>query len=305
MSLLKDWAPQPSAASNGTQLQQPYSQSTVEIGPLAQSSLGALPSNAPNKKTSELVARAADGAQKRLKRLQRHLNGSQNPFVAQAAPLLDLILVINEGASHAQPQALRAIMRSEIEGFHAHISRMSLPQKDIDIASYALCCALDEAVLSTEWGGNGDWRVEPLLWHFHNDSFGGEVVFETLNDLVRIPEQHLDLLELMAILLDLGFEGHHRIMPNGDFVLNSIRARLYEILRAHRADRTPQIFAVAPVQAQDPMSSGGKVTTALMATVLLFLTIYLGFFFHTRDLAAPALERLETIQAKYALLGDG
>ncbi len=49
------------------------------------------------------------------------------------------------------------------------------------LARYALCTALDEAVLSTPWGSGGDWGKQSLLITVHNEAWGGEKVFQLLD----------------------------------------------------------------------------------------------------------------------------
>ena len=45
---------------------------------------------------------------------------------------------------------------------------------------------LDEAVLSTPWGGQSEWAQHPLLVALHREAWGGEKFFEMLDRILGI-----------------------------------------------------------------------------------------------------------------------
>ena len=63
-------------------------------------------------------------------------------------------------------------------------------------ARYALCAALDEAVLSTPWGAHTEWSQQTLLVTLHREAWGGEKFFEMLSRISQDPGRHIDLMEL-------------------------------------------------------------------------------------------------------------
>ena len=50
---------------------------------------------------------------------------------------------------------------------------------------------------------------------FHNETWGGEKVFQLLAKLAQDVPTHRHLLELIYIVLALGFEGRYRVVDNG------------------------------------------------------------------------------------------
>ena len=56
--------------------------------------------------------------------------------------------------------------------------------------------------------GSGAWARLSLLVMFHNETWGGEKVFQLLARLAEDPAGNRDLLELMHVVLALGFEVH-------------------------------------------------------------------------------------------------
>ena len=54
-------------------------------------------------------------------------------------------------------------------------------------ARYVLCTMIDEAAADTPWGGSGVWGRHSLLAMFHNETEGGEKVFQLMARLAEKP----------------------------------------------------------------------------------------------------------------------
>ena len=235
----------------------------------------------------------------RLRQFNAHFKQGRNPLIATAGPIVNLILVLNEGARHENPHVLRTIAAGEIRAFHTQIVQQSVSRQNVEIASYALCSALDEAVLTTDWGSESDWRTETLLWIFHTAATGGENFFTYLEELTVNPDRPLDLLELLSLLLDLGFQGHHRIAPDGAHVLESIRARLHEIIAANRSRAPSPLRPPEPETAgSTPRSQSGQMIVALLVA-LLVLIVYLNLIIRAQLLTDPLVNRVEHFVENY------
>lgn len=243
------------------------------------------------------------GDNERLNQLQTHLDNTRNPYIAAAAPIVNLILVVNEGAMHQNFSTLHRIAAGAIREFHSQmISRKPVSMQNVGIASYVLCSAFDEAVLTSDWGGESDWRKETLLWTFHNDGSGGENVFKYLDDLALNPEQDLDLLELLVLLLDLGFQGHYRIAPDGAYLHETIRTRLHETIRANKPRASSPIRLPEPATGSGaPRFYMGRKFLALCAAgaALILLIGYLNFYLRTQHLTEPLTNRIEQFIGDY------
>ncbi|MNL46018.1 hypothetical protein D3C87_1687020 [compost metagenome] len=57
--------------------------------------------------------------------------------------------------------------------------------------------------------------------------------------LTKNPAEHIDLLELLLILIALGFKGLYRKATNGKRVLDDIRHTLFSTVRSCRGDDVP------------------------------------------------------------------
>ena len=73
---------------------------------------------------------------------------------------------------------------------------MGISNQVVISARYALCAALDEAVLATPWGHESEWAQHPLLVTLHREAWGGEKFFEVLEYKVRGIGNHQDAVVL-------------------------------------------------------------------------------------------------------------
>jgi type VI secretion system protein ImpK len=158
-----------------------------------------------------------------------------NPLVAAANPLLDLIPQIRATGHHPAPAQLREHLVDEVRRFETRAQQAGIAPEVIIGARYCLCTAVDEAAALTPWGGS-IWSSQSLLVMFHNETWGGEKFFQLLSRLVQNPQQHLQLIELIYFCLAMGFEGRFRVIDNGRSQLETLKQRLLQIIRQTRGE---------------------------------------------------------------------
>src|SRR5215467_4677802 len=157
-----------------------------------------------------------------------------NPLVAAANPLLNIIPQLRASIEHPNPNALRETLARGIREFEARARDAGAATEKVIAARYALCTLIDETATSTPWGASGAWAQHGLLALFHGEVEGGEKFFQLLARLAENPQGNIDLLELMYVCLQLGFEGRYRVTEGGQRQLEQIRQRLLSIMRSHR-----------------------------------------------------------------------
>jgi type VI secretion system protein ImpK len=226
-------------------------------------------------------------------------HASLNPLVQAAAPLLSAAPRLRATARHANPAALRAQLIESIKRFETSARQQGLPNEQVVAARYILCTLIDESASSTPWGGSGAWSSQSLLVHFHNESWGGEKVFQLLTRLAETPAQHRNLLELVYAALSLGFEGRYRVMNDGKAQLDSVRERLAGKLRelAGPAERTlsPQWQGVTAAPARLTDGIPLWVVAAVLSFVLLALFLLLRLTLNAQtDATFTALQGIDT-----------
>ena len=157
-----------------------------------------------------------------------------NPLVQAAIPLLMLAGRLRGQVAQADVEALRRQTIQEVRSFEERARQSGIPAEDAMAARYALCTAIDEAVLNTPWGSQSGWSSQSLLVTFHREAFGGEKFFQILERVTSEGARYQNLLELLYLCLALGFEGKYRLDERGQGALADIRTDLYHRVQSMR-----------------------------------------------------------------------
>lgn len=202
-----------------------------------------------------------------------------NPLLAAANPLLDVIPQLRVSAQHPNPAGLRDRLAQGVREFEARARTAGAPMEKIVAARYAVCTLIDETAASTPWGASGAWAQQGLLALFHGETGGGEKFFQVLARLAENPQANVDVLELMYVCLQLGFEGRYRIVDAGQRQLEAIRQRLLAIIRKERGEYERDLsgnWRGVPAVAQTRLG-WLPLWVVWAVTALLLVGIYFGF----------------------------
>jgi len=202
-----------------------------------------------------------------------------NPLLGAANRLLNVLPQLRSSVQHPNPTALRDSLAQGIRQFEAQARTAGVPTEKIVAARYALCTLIDETATSTPLGASGAWAHQGLLALFHGETGGGEKFFQLLARLAENPQANLDLLELLYVCLEFGFEGRYRVTEGGQRQLEAIRQRLLMIIRKQRGeyerDLSPNWRGVSAANQRRlgwmPLWAVGAVSA------LLLVVIYVGF----------------------------
>ncbi|MCD5975650.1 DotU family type VI secretion system protein [Pseudomonas quasicaspiana] len=159
-----------------------------------------------------------------------------NPLESAAGPLLALLTRLRSTIAHPAPASLRAQLLGYLRQFEQDAEAAGIARNEVLLARYALCTALDEAVLSTPWGSTSEWGKQSLLITVHNEAWGGEKVFQLLEHCLQSPRERLYLLELLYLCMCLGFEGRYRVMNDGRSQMDALRERTSAAIRSARGE---------------------------------------------------------------------
>jgi type VI secretion system protein ImpK len=157
-----------------------------------------------------------------------------NPLVQAASPLLLLAGRLRGGASTGDASELRRTALDDLRAFEDQARQSGVSNDIVLAARYALCAALDEAVLATPWGGQSEWSQHPLLVTLHRETWGGEKFFDVLERVSREPAKFIDLMELQYLCLAFGFAGKYHVRERGHEQLAEITHGLYRRIREVR-----------------------------------------------------------------------
>ena len=166
------------------------------------------------------------------------------PLVAAAGRLIHLASQIRTMPIGPDLGSLRRLVTQELEAFSNRAKALGLEQKSVQLAHYILCAFVDDAVMSTPWGANSQWSRQSLLAAYHNDTQGGDRMFQFAERMEQDPKREPRLMELLYQCLALGFEGRAALDPRGESLLHQRRARLAQAIVNQRggqpADLSPQ-----------------------------------------------------------------
>lgn len=218
-----------------------------------------------------------------------HLGGGVNPLTLAATTLITLIAQLRESSNHPDPQGLFQHVSNEMRQFEAAARANGVAPDHVLAARYILCAAIDETVLNTPWGGQSVWSQQTLLTSLHNDAWGGEKFFQLLDRTIQDPRNNLPLLELMYLLMALGFEGKYRIQERGRAELERIQDSLYQVISYQRGQiehtLSPRWQGLEDKRMRLARFVPLWVVAAVAAGVLVLL--YFGISFSIRQVSDP------------------
>lgn len=164
-----------------------------------------------------------------------------NPLVRAASALLMLSGQLRGTLGGPEIPSLRRYSLDEIRRFEDRARASGIANEVVLAARYALCAALDEAVLSTPWGAQSEWAQQTLLVALHREAWGGEKFFDMLDRIAQDPKRHIDLMELLYLCMTFGFAGKYQVEDRGHSRLSDVQHDLYRKIRDYRGAPPPEL----------------------------------------------------------------
>lgn len=220
-----------------------------------------------------------------------------NPIVTAASPLLNAVPPLRATLAQPDPGALRETLAEAVRAFERKARELGVDQRNVIAARYILCTFVDEAAASTPWGGSGVWGRSSLLVMFHNETWGGEKVFQLMAKLAEDPAANLDLLELLHVVLALGFEGRYRVIEGGREQLAQVRERLFAMLRKHRGEYERELSPRAKgVEAAQSMMARLPMWVVFAVVGMLAIGLYLFLSLRLNSLSDPVFAQIQALR---------
>ncbi|MDP2801277.1 MAG: type IVB secretion system protein IcmH/DotU, partial [Phreatobacter sp.] len=228
-------------------------------------------------------------------------DGQEDTLAAAAGPLLLLAAKLRESVENADVAALRREIVDQARRFEERAVRFGARAGDISAARYVLCSMLDELVMSTPWGSRSNWSANSLLNQFHNETWGGEKVFEILERVKGEPSKYIALLKLIDLCLLLGFEGKFRVIDGGRERLDELREELGRLLRQYGSVPAKELSANwMGVSGRKQLKSYMPLWVVFAGAAILMIGAYGALQWRLGTAIAPVEQRLDAI-----LRGEG
>ena len=215
---------------------------------------------------------------------------SSNPLLIAAGPLLDLLGRLRNALTQANFSDLKGAVAREIDVFEKAATDNGAYPEQLRNAKYALCSTADDVVQNLPGEDRHIWTQDPMLGRYFNERIGGEKFFTHLDEALRNPGAHYDLLELKYACLSLGFEGKYRAVAQGPTELQRIRRDVHQALRTVTAGGGWALSPNWKGMDLDRKSIGRQVP--FWAVAALMGLILLGLFFGLRVALASGTEEL-------------
>jgi type VI secretion system protein ImpK len=177
-------------------------------------------------------------------------------------------------------------VRRLLKGSEGIMGRGGLSCDDYDLARFAVCAWIDEAILRSLWGEKGLWLKDQLQRLYYNTTDAGEEFFDRLTVLGL---HQREVREVYYLCLALGFSGRY-CHPGDEYQLDQIRTSNLKLLLGssvglpslERTDLFPEAYPATSA------GLGGRgrrfrfnlmTVFCLVAPVLFFAVLYLVYRF--------------------------
>jgi type VI secretion system protein ImpK len=191
-----------------------------------------------------------------------------------------------------------------VRKFESDARARGLPNEQVVAGRYLLCTFLDECASSTPWGGSGAWSAQSLLVLFHNETWGGEKLFQLLGKLAENISGNRGLLELIYAMLALGFEGRYRVLQDGRSQLATVREKLALMLREQSGTAPPELsprWAGVPASG-NRLRDGIPVWVVATGAALFLAIVFLALRLAASSASNEAFSALQGLDVKAAAL---
>lgn len=201
-------------------------------------------------------------------------NSGVNRLVSLAQPLLIFLARIYSSKNKPDITQLQENVAHELKTFESRCHTHRFDNETILIARYLLCVAIEESLDKASW--NQDESKHSINKIFpdisNNDKF-----FEILEQLIKTPEKHLDLIELAYLCLSLGFKDSYQHASKGEIQLDELLDHLYQQIRSKRGDQDPKLLLTPKKNKVKNTSKTLSAWQFAFIAGLLLTVFYVGF----------------------------
>ena len=128
--------------------------------------------------------------------------------------------------------AFRAGLKQAITELKYKVAKLEYPPSVADKTCFLLAAMIDEQIVHSPWGEEAGWENQLLVSELFGIKNGGEQFYVVAERALLQPVLLVDLLELIFILLKVGFKGRFR--AEGQEQLSVLQQRLEEAVFARK-----------------------------------------------------------------------
>lgn len=228
------------------------------------------------------------------------LAASFNPLVAAASRLFSNLARLKPHETPEAISSLRERLDKRIHQFTRQAAQAGVGQDKVKMASYVLCTAADETVLTSKWGRQSHWATNSLLNAFHQETSGGVMFFQLLERYMRTAAGNIEMLELMYLCLALGFQGRYGASEQGHEQLQRLRHDVFQCIQRQRGEVASKVSCIELPNRHEPQQQVVLIPVWLPVLTTLFClgALYLGLTWkldQRRDTALVPFQQFDAL----------
>ncbi|ETS31484.1 type IV / VI secretion system protein, DotU family [Photorhabdus khanii NC19] len=208
---------------------------------------------------------------------------SLNPMIDAATPLLGMVMRMRDMGDQPLPDQLYQQVVTDIQAIEQFLQTKGYEPGAIVSFRYMLCTFIDETALGHGWNSKNEWLQQSLLVRFHNETWGGEKVFQLLERLMGEPKRYQHLLEFIYLCFCLGYRGRYKVASQKGDDFEHLFRRLHQQLHTLRGEAPATILHSNANERDGRYRLGKRLTikhlfwsgTALLAVVYGFYAVRL------------------------------
>jgi len=222
-----------------------------------------------------------------------------NKILVVAYPLIVLAFKLKNKMFPWDSNNLKHKLIQEIKKFEEEIKKFDYSNQTVADARYIICDFIDELILQSDWAKEKDWAHNTLLAAVEEESSTnrGKYFFNVLKQALAEPAANLHLLELMYLLLNLGFEGKYRVQQKGKVTLSKITDDLYNCIDRYRIKLDQRsVINEKNVTASEVIKETKKNYFSLLIKIFVIISgcflVYLNFNVKLNAMVAPIYKEI-------------
>lgn len=229
-----------------------------------------------------------------------------NPLIGTATPMISVINQIQMQNQQAfDPDALYQSLIQEIKLFEAKARKLHYRSAIILAARYFLCAFIDEVIQSCDPHIQQQWQQHPLLQSMQGETWGGERYFMILERASEDAKEHIDILELGYLCLQLGYQGKYREPGANPRELEQIKDNLLSLIEETRPAPNAALFLdnhqgiPAPILTQKSKFRLPHIAIATGLMLAGLVGVYLSYHIHLNNMVRPVAAILNTMDNQH------
>lgn len=229
--------------------------------------------------------------------IAHHPKAGVNPLVDAAAYLFSIIGRLKQIKSYRHLSRLQKELIEEINNFQETAKSRGYSSEYVLVSRYALCVTLDDIIMNSPWGGQGQWDTFNLLAVFNQEAFNQDRFFIILERIIKDPALYIDIMEFMYICLSLGYKGSFRSSEFSNNQLEQITHLLYKHIRAYKGDFTKTLspFPIHGAATSQPEVRSTPIVLIVLVTITIILSLFVGLSYMLDTISNQTYQELMQI----------